>query len=50
MTDKYKGEIKIDQSEINKCEFLYPNELPEKIVKSHQVILDEFLEKYDKEK
>ncbi|WLR43219.1 NUDIX hydrolase [Bacillus carboniphilus] len=46
----YKGEIKIDQSEINKCEFLYPNELPEKIVKSHQVILDEFLEKYDKEK
>jgi 8-oxo-dGTP pyrophosphatase MutT (NUDIX family) len=42
----YKGELNIDQSESIKFDFFYPEELPNNIVKSHKVILDEFLSKY----
>ncbi|WP_391117241.1 NUDIX hydrolase [Psychrobacillus sp. L3] len=49
-TDGFEGELNIDESESIKFEFFYPNELPKNIVKSHKVILDEFLAKhYSKE-
>ena len=41
-----EGELNIDKSESIKFDFFYPNELPKNIVKSHKVILDEFLSKY----
>lgn len=50
-TEGYEGELNIDKSESIKFEFFYPHELPNNIVKSHKVILDEFLAKhYSKEK
>lgn len=45
-TEGFTGELNIDMTESIKFEFFYPNELPENIVKSHKVILDEFLTKH----
>jgi 8-oxo-dGTP pyrophosphatase MutT (NUDIX family) len=45
-SDGYKGELNIDRSESIKFEFFYPEDLPNNIVKSHRVILDEFLSKH----
>ncbi|PFG05131.1 NUDIX hydrolase [Bacillus sp. es.034] len=45
-SEGYEGELKIDQSESITCEFFYPDELPTNMVKSHKVILDEFLSKH----
>jgi 8-oxo-dGTP pyrophosphatase MutT (NUDIX family) len=45
-TEGFKGELEIDKTESIKFDFFYPNELPENIVKSHKVILDEFLSKH----
>jgi 8-oxo-dGTP pyrophosphatase MutT (NUDIX family) len=45
-TEGYEGVLNIDKSESIKFDFFYPNELPENIVKSHKVILDEFLSKH----
>jgi 8-oxo-dGTP pyrophosphatase MutT (NUDIX family) len=45
-SEGYKGELKIDKSESIKFDFFYPDELPNNIVKSHKVILDEFLAKH----
>lgn len=42
----YEGELDIDKSESIKFDFFYPDELPSNIVKSHKVILDEFLSKH----
>ena len=42
----FEGELNIDTSESITFDFFYPNELPEDIVKSHKVILDEFLSKH----
>lgn len=42
----FEGELNIDHSESIKCEFFFPNELPENMVKSHKVIIDEFLLKH----
>jgi len=42
----YEGEFNIDKSESINFEFFYPDELPSNIVKSHKVILDEFLSKH----
>lgn len=39
----YEGELSIDTSESITFDFFHPNELPSNIVKSHKVILDEFL-------
>ena len=41
----FEGELNIDQSESITFDFFYPDELPKNIVKSHKVILDEFLSK-----
>lgn len=45
-TDNVKGNLRVDPTESINFEYYYPNELPESIVKSHRVILDEFLEKH----
>lgn len=42
----FEGELNIDTSESITFDFFYPNELPKNIVKSHRVILDEFLSKH----
>ena len=42
----FEGELNIDKSESITFDFFYPNELPKNIVKSHKVILDEFLSKH----
>ena len=42
----FEGDLIIDKSESITFDFFYPNELPKKIVKSHKVILDEFLSKH----
>lgn len=42
----YAGKLNIDKSESIKFEFFYPDELPSNIVKSHKVILDEFLSEH----
>jgi len=41
----FEGKLNIDKSESITFDFFYPNELPQNIVKSHKVILDEFLTK-----
>ncbi len=45
-TEEYKGTLSVNDSESIKFEFFYPNELPNNIVKSHKVILNEFLTKF----
>ena len=42
----FEGELNIDPSESITFDFFYPNELPKDIVKSHQVILNDFLSKH----
>ncbi|WP_201714595.1 NUDIX hydrolase [Rossellomorea arthrocnemi] len=48
-SEGYEGELNIDESESITFEFFYPDKLPSDIVKSHKVILDEFLSKHYKE-
>jgi 8-oxo-dGTP pyrophosphatase MutT (NUDIX family) len=45
-SEGFEGELNIDKSESIKFDFFYPDELPSYIVKSHKVILDEFLTKH----
>lgn len=42
----FEGDLIIDKSESITFDFFYPNELPKNIVKSHKVILDNFLSKH----
>ena len=42
-TSDYSGEIVVDESESVRVEFFYPHELPQKIVRSHKKIIDDFL-------
>ncbi|MBU9714231.1 NUDIX hydrolase [Evansella tamaricis] len=49
--DSFSGEMVVDLSESVRCEFLYPDELPENLVKSHRKAIDDFLAnhyQYDK--
>ncbi|UXH43892.1 NUDIX hydrolase [Rossellomorea vietnamensis] len=45
-SEGYEGKLNIDPSESITCEFFYPDELPTNMVKSHKVIVDEFLSKH----
>ena len=46
-TNSFEGELKVvDETESISFEFFAPQKLPEKIVKSHRKILDEFLMKH----
>ncbi|MFE8700002.1 NUDIX hydrolase [Cytobacillus sp. FJAT-54145] len=45
-SENYKGKLVMDPSESINLEFFYPSELPENIVKSHKIILNEFLLKH----
>lgn len=45
-SEGYEGELIVDKSESITCEFFYPDELPSNMVKSHKVILDDFLSKH----
>ena len=47
-TKGFKGQLDVDKSASIKFDFFYPDELPENIVKSHKVILDEFLSNHYK--
>jgi 8-oxo-dGTP pyrophosphatase MutT (NUDIX family) len=42
-TQEVKGIIKVDKTEALTFEYFYPDNLPENLVKSHQLILNEFL-------
>lgn len=42
-SEGYEGELNIDKSESIKFDFFFPDELPSNIVRSHKLILDEFL-------
>ena len=44
-TQDYSGELRIDAEESLDFKFFHPNEFPDRIVNSHQTILQEFLEK-----
>lgn len=44
--ETYTGELTVDELESISFEFFYPHELPERIVKSHRRIIDEYLEKF----
>lgn len=44
--ETYKGELTVDELESISFGFFYPHELPERIVKSHRRIIDEYLEKF----
>lgn len=46
----YEGELDIDKYESIEFDFFYPGELPSNIVKSHKVIIDEYLLKHHAEK
>jgi 8-oxo-dGTP pyrophosphatase MutT (NUDIX family) len=47
-TKGYKGELNIDKSESINFNFFFPDDLPKNIVKTHKIILDEFLSKFYK--
>lgn len=49
-TNEYEGDLIVDESESIKVEFFYPHELPERIVKSHKKIIDEYLLKLETRK
>ncbi|WP_226535897.1 NUDIX hydrolase [Fictibacillus halophilus] len=49
-SEDFEGELSVDKAESITFEFFHPNELPKNIVKSHKVILDEFLSKHYKYK
>ncbi|MFD1849874.1 NUDIX hydrolase [Oceanobacillus bengalensis] len=43
-TNNFSGDFRIDKTESIQFQFFYPTELPEGIVKTHQIILKEFLQ------
>ena len=45
-SNKYKGELIVDQKESLSFKFFSPTELPDKMVGSHRVVIDEFLGKH----
>ncbi|MEK3886383.1 NUDIX hydrolase [Bacillus sp. FSL K6-3431] len=45
-SENIEGELIVDTSESLTFQFFYPDELPGNIVKSHKIILDEFLNKH----
>ncbi|WLD94323.1 NUDIX hydrolase [Alkalihalobacillus sp. AL-G] len=45
-THNFEGEMKVDTSESIKYEFFSPDKLPKNMVKSHRLILDEYLHKH----
>lgn len=46
--ESFNGEMKIDLNESVSAEFVEPANLPEKIVKSHRAILEEFFQKHSR--
>ncbi len=44
--ETHHGVLTVDELESISFEFFYPDELPERIVKSHRRIIDEYLEKF----
>ncbi|WP_455660911.1 NUDIX hydrolase [Pradoshia sp.] len=44
----YKGELKVDLTESLQVRFFEPDDLPCQIVKSHRLIIEEFLTKHSK--
>ncbi|PSL41468.1 ADP-ribose pyrophosphatase YjhB (NUDIX family) [Planomicrobium soli] len=45
-TDDYEGELRVDEAESLSFKFFYPDELPENMIGSHRVVIDEFLAKH----
>lgn len=45
-SNKYQGELIVDQKESLSFQFFSPTELPDKMVGSHRVVIDEFLGKH----
>lgn len=46
-TDSYRGELKVDLTESCQVRFFDPDQLPERMVKSHRMIIEEYLSKQD---
>lgn len=44
--ETYEGQLKVNKRESISFEFFYAQELPERIVKSHRRIIEEYLEKF----
>ncbi|MGE8203355.1 NUDIX hydrolase [Heyndrickxia sp. NPDC080065] len=42
-TDKFHGKLVVDKTELNDCQFIDPNQLPEKVVGSHRKIIMDYL-------
>jgi 8-oxo-dGTP pyrophosphatase MutT (NUDIX family) len=45
-TKEFQGEILVDEAESITCEYFYPDQMPERVVASHRIILNEFLRDY----
>ena len=45
-SNKYQGELIVDQKESLSFQFFSPTELPDKMVGSHRVVIEEFLAKH----
>ncbi|MDN7246439.1 NUDIX hydrolase [Planococcus shenhongbingii] len=45
-SEGYEGELVIEESESVSFEFFFPDQLPEKMIGSHRVIVKEFLDKH----
>ena len=45
-SNKYQGELIVDQKESLSFKFFSPNELPDKMVGSHRVVIEEFISKH----
>jgi 8-oxo-dGTP pyrophosphatase MutT (NUDIX family) len=45
-TESFTGELKVDETESISIKFLRPEELPDRIVKSHRTIINDFLTRH----
>ena len=45
-TKTFKGKLIVDKTESISCKFFHQNEIPDNMVKSHKIILDEFFKKH----
>ncbi|RLL43692.1 NUDIX domain-containing protein [Oceanobacillus piezotolerans] len=42
-TNEFSGEIRMDSSESMELQFFYPEDMPDNIVKTHRIMLNDFL-------
>ena len=47
-TRSFKGELKVDLTELHQVSFFEPDELPGQLVKSHRMVIEDYLTKHQK--